>query len=168
MGIAARTVSWAAALICAAVFSQAPEFSQQYRQRLGGAIGELKSIVENFDRDAARSELTREEALELYGATDDAFLQDRGRSMQAVFARYDKLVAQRAALDHAGAIAAPFHVLTAPDLYLVEETREDFAPALPLTPAGVVYAGFGLALVALIIALISSLRRIGARRYPVR
>ena len=43
-------------------FSQAPEFAQQYRQRLGGALDELTAIVQRFDQDAARAGLDRRRA----------------------------------------------------------------------------------------------------------
>lgn len=33
----------------AVLFSQAPEFAQQYRQRLGGAIDELTTSIQSFD-----------------------------------------------------------------------------------------------------------------------
>ncbi|MBV9433737.1 MAG: DUF2937 family protein, partial [Hyphomicrobiales bacterium] len=36
-----RTLSLAIALLAALAFSQLPEFTQQYAQRLGGAIDEL-------------------------------------------------------------------------------------------------------------------------------
>ena len=34
--------------------SQLPEFAQQYRQRLGGALEELRQVVADFDADAER------------------------------------------------------------------------------------------------------------------
>ena len=40
--------------------SQLPEFTQQYRQRLGGAVDELLRVVADFDADAARNPLTGE------------------------------------------------------------------------------------------------------------
>jgi len=39
--------------------SQIPEFAQQYRQRLGGAIDELNRMIAQFDSEAAGQSLTR-------------------------------------------------------------------------------------------------------------
>ena len=50
----ARTVGLAFGLLGGLVASQAPEFGQQYRQRLGGAIDELNRVVARFDEDARR------------------------------------------------------------------------------------------------------------------
>ncbi len=48
----ARTVGLAFGLLGGLVASQAPEFAQQYRQRLGGAIDELNRVVDALRRDA--------------------------------------------------------------------------------------------------------------------
>jgi hypothetical protein len=40
----------AISLVFAALFGQAPEFAQQYAQRLGGAIDELDRIERHFDK----------------------------------------------------------------------------------------------------------------------
>jgi hypothetical protein len=58
-----RTLSLAIGLLCAIAAAQLPELAQQYRQRLGGAIDEVRVIVERFDTDAATNQLNREQAL---------------------------------------------------------------------------------------------------------
>ena len=40
-----RRLAFAVSLLLGALASQLPEFAQQYRQRLGGAIDELQRIV---------------------------------------------------------------------------------------------------------------------------
>ena len=55
----------------AASFSQFPEFSQQYIQRMGGAVDELSRFVAEFDADAAELGLSREVALVELAAGDD-------------------------------------------------------------------------------------------------
>ena len=59
-----RIVVVAIAVSGGVLTSQSPEFAQQYRQRLGGAVDELARVVSNFERDAARSNMTVEEALQ--------------------------------------------------------------------------------------------------------
>ena len=46
-------------IVSGAGFSQFPEFSQQYLQRLGGAVDELSTVVSDFDRSAATFGMTR-------------------------------------------------------------------------------------------------------------
>ena len=142
-------VSTIVGIAAALVLSQAPEFEQQYSQRLGGAIGELEPIVANFDADAQRSSLSRKEALAIYGRSHEQFLKDRGKSMAEVFDRYDRLVRQHSALQDAGGLTQPALVLYTADAKLLDDTRRAFAPAVPLSLAGLLYATFGFALVML-------------------
>ncbi len=44
--------------------TQAPEFWQQYQQRLGGAIDELTTIVSQFDSEAAAQHLSESQAVD--------------------------------------------------------------------------------------------------------
>ena len=118
-----RRLTTVLGLAAALVFSQAPEFEQQYRQRLGGAIGELEPIVANFDADAQRADLTREEALAIYGRSHEQFLKDRGKSMVEIFDRYERLVLQRQALQSAGDLTRPALVIYGADAKLLGDTR---------------------------------------------
>ena len=45
------------------LLSQFPEYSQQYVQRLGGAVDELKTVVSDFDTSAQATGSTREGAV---------------------------------------------------------------------------------------------------------
>ena len=157
-----RTVIFALALAGGGLVWQLPEFAQQYRQRLGGALGEIQRIVSDFDKDAQRSNLSREEALALYGRSAEPFIRDRGLSMSAVLERHEALKSQVEALEGAGPLFAPMVVLSAPDNELVDDTWAAFAPALPLGFAGIFYALCGFAVVGGMAGAISSL--IGRRR----
>ena len=59
----AKALSLAGGIAGAVGLSQFPEFSQQYAQRLGGAVDELARVVEDFDADASDVGLNRDEAL---------------------------------------------------------------------------------------------------------
>ena len=59
----ARRLALAIAVLAGLIGSQGPEFAQQYRQRLGGALEELNRIVAEFDREVQRQNLTRADAL---------------------------------------------------------------------------------------------------------
>ncbi len=82
-------------------FSQAPEFAQQYRQRIGGAIDELRIIVDDFTKQAADHHLDRQQALDVYARSPDDFLRDRGLSMRSTLERYERLVTQQSDLGRA-------------------------------------------------------------------
>ena len=55
----AHRLALAIAVLAGLIGSQGPEFTQQYRQRLGGALEELNRIVAEFDAEAGRENLTR-------------------------------------------------------------------------------------------------------------
>lgn len=58
-----KGLATAGGLCCALAASQFPEFSQQYKQRLSGAVDELAWVVERFDADAAALGMSRDAAL---------------------------------------------------------------------------------------------------------
>ena len=123
--------------------SQFPEFAQQYRQRLGGALDEMRQVVADFDADALRNELTREEALHTYGEAAEPFLQDRGVSMTSLVSRYEWLSEQRARLETAPPLMRPLVVLSGPDAKVAEGAWADFEPAVPVTASGFAWAAIG-------------------------
>ena len=151
MGAIAKTITIAFAAGGLFAFSQVPEFAEQYRQRLGGAISELRVIVADFDHDAANSQLTRDEALDQMTGSPTKFARDRGTSMNRTITRYYLLARQREEMEKADPLLRPLFMLQTPDAALMEGAWGDFKPALPVTTPGAVYGGAG-ALVALIIA----------------
>jgi hypothetical protein len=58
-----RRLAVAVALIAGVIGSQGPEFAEQYRQRMGGALDELRRIVAQFNAAAARQGLTTPQAV---------------------------------------------------------------------------------------------------------
>lgn len=135
------------ALLCGALASQFPEFAQQYRQRLAGAVEELQRIVMQFDADAAQSGLTRDQALERYDISDDEFLSDRGDSMKDIMARYGRLDMHLAELNSAGDLSRLWVFARGHDKDLVKGTIEIYQPAIPVTAVGAAHfaGGFGAA-----------------------
>lgn len=131
------------ALIGAGTMSQAPEFTQQYRQALGGAVAELQVVAEDFDRASEQAGLSRNEALEQYRDTDNSFLGERGRQIAGTLDRYERLKGQAEAIETAGPFERIWLVIQNPDMRIVEGARERFEPAIPLTIAGGVMALLG-------------------------
>ena len=132
-------------LMClgAALLAQAPEFAQQYRQRLGGALDELRVVTQDFERDAARSRLSRGDALERMTASPDAFVHDRGLSMGRTLARFERLSSQHAALERADPFMRPVEMVRGGDRAVLRAAWDTFEPAVPLTGPGLVWGALG-------------------------
>lgn len=124
--------------------SQFPEFSQQYEQRLGGAVDELHAIVVDFDADAAREGLNREQALARYETHPDTFIIGRGADMSATIVRYDRLSSHLATLQNAGPVERLSGLAQYYDPEISARAFEAYKPAVPLTVEGFAYAGAGV------------------------
>jgi len=77
----ARRLALVIALIAGLIGSQGPEFAQQYRQRIGGALDELERIVAAFDIEAAHEELTPPQAIGRLEQDQDPLARERGHDM---------------------------------------------------------------------------------------
>ncbi len=138
-----RRFAFAIGLLLAALASQLPEFTQQYRQRLGGAIDELAAIVAEFDGEASNLSINRDEGIARLQGNSDVLAQQRGRSVADVVARKDRLERQRQAFATAGPVSQ-YAVLVADfDPGIARRSLADFQPAIPVTTAGFVAGAFG-------------------------
>lgn len=127
-------------------FAQFPEYAQQYEQRLGGAVDELRIIVEDFDRGAEAFGLSREEALMRYAVSPDEFLQDRGLSMRMTIGRYERLNADLARLQSASAVERVQLLPRYLDSDVGARALEAFAPGMPATGEALAWGLAGTAL----------------------
>lgn len=141
-----RIIAGIGGLGLALTLSQFPEYAQQYTQRLGGAVDELRVITQDFDRAAELGGIDRTQALQRYGASADGFLAERGTAMAATFARYEQLSATLQRIENADPITR-FQALPAYlDSDIGRRTLENYQPAVPVTIEGVLYAGGGFML----------------------
>ncbi len=124
--------------------SQFPEFAQQYEQRLGGAVDELRVIAEKFDSAAAEAGLTRDQALGTYDETENAFLTKQGANIAATLDRYARLKTQLAALENANIVTRVTDMALYYDPDIAAGAMESYNPAVPVTQEGFVYAGVGV------------------------
>jgi Protein of unknown function (DUF2937) len=134
-----RTLAMLGGLGLGLCFSQFPEYAQQYEQRLGGAVDELKSIVTDFDKDATRFGLSRDQALQRYAVSPDDFLVARGTSMDATLARYTKLSAMLTDLQHAGPLERVTHLGDYLDSDVGARALQTYKPAVPVTFEGLAW-----------------------------
>ncbi len=101
-----RRIVFFLALLLGVLASQVPEFAQQYRQRLGGAVDELNRIIRAFDADAARMQMNRDTGLERLLGNPDGFVRQRGEQIRADAARAARLEAQLQSYESAGPFCA--------------------------------------------------------------
>ncbi|MGE3644964.1 MAG: DUF2937 family protein [Beijerinckiaceae bacterium] len=137
-------------VIAGLITSQAPEFAQQYRQRIGGAIDELQRIIDDFDRDVTNYRMTRTQGLERLAGDPDPFVKQRGRRIRETEARLSRLKRQSESFKSAGSVRRIAVLADNFDPGLARRTYRSFEPALPLTAEGLIaglagfLAGFGL------------------------
>src|SRR4030095_10126962 len=93
----AHPVAFVMGLVFGSVLSQAPEFAQPYRQRLGGGVDELARIIQQFDQDSRRSGYDRTAALRLMARNNEQLIRDQANRMEETIARHDRLRAQETA-----------------------------------------------------------------------
>ncbi|MGE7367603.1 DUF2937 family protein [Neorhizobium sp. NPDC001467] len=141
-----RMLAMAMALLGGIVFSQAPEFAQQYRQRIGGALDELRAVIARFDSEADRNGLDRERALGIYSASPERFLRSQGDSMRHTFSRYENLEQQSRELQEASQLAKPLILFSRPDADIFANAWRDYVPGVPVSVAGLIWGGVGLIL----------------------
>lgn len=144
MLIVRRMLTLLIAITSGVLFSQAPELSQQYRQRLGGAVDELTIRIQDFDVHANHNGLDREEALGIYARSPEEFIRSQGEAIRQTFDRYERLSSQLEELVLSSPILRPLVVARRLDTVTFSNALRDFVPAVPLSAAGAVWAGLGL------------------------
>ncbi|MFX0541372.1 DUF2937 family protein [Roseovarius sp. S4756] len=137
-----RALTLVGGLAGAAGLSQFPEFSQQYVQRLGGAVDELGRFVAEFDADAAEVGLSRETALSDL-AQGGVMGGQRAETMEGVIQRHQRLAEDLAALRKAGPFTRAHRIGKFADPEIAGAAWQAFQPAVPLTAAGGIFAGAG-------------------------
>lgn len=144
LGAAEGLLDRALCVIGAVIFSQAPEFMQQYLQRLGGHLDEARRQLRQFQETAAQSGLTLDGLIGRTGANADPAVARLGEVMTAARARVDTLEAAQSAIQHASLWTRPFVFLRHLDPAIARATAAIFKPAVPTTIEGLVYALLGM------------------------
>lgn len=139
-----RAIALGVGVLCGALASQAPEFAQQYRQRLGGALDELTAMVTQFDDDARRAGMDRLGAVDALMRNGEPIARGRGVAMQQTIVRRDRLADQQQRFQTAGPFGRLLAFVSDFDPQLAGRAWKDFEPAAPLTAEGAASAGAGL------------------------
>ena len=95
-----RRLAVAIGLLFGLLGSQLPEFAQQYRQRLGGALDELQRVISDFDEEVSRQSMTRQQGIEKLHGNQDTLAQLRGDAVAADAVRLERLARQKLRSKH--------------------------------------------------------------------
>ena len=133
MGMLFRRLALAVGVVCGLIGTQAPEFAQQYRQRLAGEVDELQRVVAAFDAEATAEGLTPEAAIRRLEDIVDPLAQARGRDMAEDKARLDRLKGALAAYTAGGPVARLTATLENFDGATARRAWSDYQPAVPTT-----------------------------------
>ena len=139
----ANRLALAIALLAGLIGSQGPEFAQQYRQRLGGAVAELDRIVAEFDAEAQRDNLTPAEGLSRLEENADPLARQRGEAMAETIHRDNKLSEQLQAMAAAGPLKRLYVMAQDFDPQIAQSTLDNYEPAAPFTFEALTAAGLG-------------------------
>lgn len=141
-GLVDRVLAVAGALL----FSQAPEFFQQYLQRLGGHLDEARRTLAQFERTAAEAGLSLDRFITQTATNYDQAVAKLARVMSDAVLRVQQLDAAVASLRDASVWTRPFAFLRHLDSGVARATWADYKPAVPTTAEGFVYAATGMLL----------------------
>jgi hypothetical protein len=128
----------------AVIFSQVPEFMQQYLQRLGGHLDEARRQMQQFQQAAGQSGLTLERFIAQTSTNMDTAVAKLGGVMSRAITRVDTLESAQSALQNASLWTRPFVFLRHLDSSIAHATWSIFKPAVPTTAEGLVYALGGM------------------------
>jgi hypothetical protein len=134
-------------VVGAVLFSQAPEFMQQYLQRLEGHLDEARLAVGKFKDAAAQAGMTLDQLVSSASQNPDPAMGKLGGVVHESVARVDALAASDAALRGASTLTRPFVFLAHADWGIARATLSIYRPAVPTTFEGMVYSAMGIVVV---------------------
>jgi hypothetical protein len=147
-------------VVGAVLFSQIPEFIQQYLQRLGGHLDEARMQLGRFQEIATKAGLTLDGLMVKSQGSPEATVVQLGRLMRDTASRVDALSAAETGIRNASLFGRPMVFLRHFDVSIARGTWAVFKPAVPTTVEGLVYAGVGVLLILVLYH--------GGVKYPVR
>ncbi len=128
----------------ALLFSQAPQFFQQYSHRLAGHVSELQVLISNIQTAAARTGKGLSEYVYKFTQHADVDFSSQGEMMNGIISRHIDLKKALISMQDATALSRPFHFLQSFNLEIAQSTLRDFQPGLLITAEGLAYALVGM------------------------
>jgi hypothetical protein len=146
MELLLRRFALAVGILCGVIGTQGPEFAQQYRQRLAGAVDELSRVVAAFDAEARDKQLMPEEAIARLETNGDPLARERGADMTYDKSRLLRLEAALAAYTDRAPVGRLIGVVENFDATTAGRAWSDFQPAIPTTLEALIVGIFALVL----------------------
>jgi hypothetical protein len=137
----ARRFALAVAVLAGLIGSQGPEFAQQYRQRLGGALEELNRIIAEFDAETRAQNLTPAEGLSQLEGNADPLARQRGEDMAVAIDRAKRLSEQLQAIESGSPLTRLYVVVRDFDPEIAKSALDNYEPAAPLSLGALAAAG---------------------------
>lgn len=141
-------------LICGAVMAQAPEFIQQYTQRLGGWRDAYALQLSDLDKRAKKFGLSREDYITALQFSNDPKAVNEGNHLALLPGYYDRLNQAHKQLTTAGPVNRIFVFYDHYNGALAQSVWSDYKPAVPTNTEGAIFGGAGFVLGALGIFLV--------------
>ena len=138
-----RRLALVVALIFAFAATQLPEYVEQYRQRLGGAIDELARVVARFDSDSSQQGLTESAGIDRLNSNSDPLVERRGEAMHDDVVRLQSLREAQAQFRTEGPVGRIATLATHYDSQIARGAFGDFEPAVPTSPEALVLGAVG-------------------------
>lgn len=132
------------ALAGALLFSQAPEFFQQYTQRLAGHVAELQRHVDILKQLAKQSGKTLHDYIHKFISNSDPDFSNQGTMMQKMVDRLNDLTLSLQSMQTASVWSRPWEFVTHLQEDIAYGTMVHFKAGLPLTLEGACYAFIGM------------------------
>jgi len=144
LGTGERLLDRVLCVVGAVLFAQAPEFMQQYLQRLGGHLDEARRQLQQFEHVATQSGLTLDGLVARSAGSQEPTVVRLGGVIRDTVERVDALAAAQHALQDASGWTRPFVFLHTVDFDIARATASVFKPGVPTTLEGLVYALAGM------------------------
>jgi hypothetical protein len=131
----------------AVAFSQAPEFMQQYLQRLEGHLDEARLTLAGYSDAAAKSGMTVAQLAAAAASNPDPRIAGLGQVVRGASVRVDTLAAADSAIRGASVWTRPFVFASHVDFSIARATMSIYRPAVPTTEEGLIYAAAGIVVI---------------------
>lgn len=131
-------------VVGAVLFSQGPEFMQQYLQRLGGHLDEARRQLSGFQRTAQQAGMSLEQFISQTASNQDTAVARLSGVMTDAVDRVSTLQSAHDALLQAALWERPVVFLRHLDVAIARATGAVYKPAVPTTVEGLAYALAGM------------------------
>ena len=138
-----RRLALFVALLFGLAMTQLPEYVQQYRQALGGAVAELERVVAQFSADSARQGLSEADGLSRRRVNSDPIVRDDAAAMEHTIDRLTWLRQAQVQFRNEGGVMRLATFATHYDASIARSAFRDFYPAVPVSVEAFVLGAIG-------------------------